>query len=192
MRPVLEARLAAAACALALVVAAAPAAGQPAPTGPAPQPGAAPAAPPPYGVPQPWADPRQGQMVLPPTLEYGEGELVPPGYHVETRSNLALIITGLSLFGTGYVIGVSMSGIDDELNPLAIPLAGPFIAIGTTKAEAGGKFALLSMGASQGLGVAMTVVGLAMQTPILVRDTTARVVVTPRNDGAAAGLTGAF
>lgn len=114
-------------------------------------------------------------MLVPPTLPYNESEPIPPGYHLETKKNKALIISGLSLFGLAYAIslGTSLiilsSGSNDagQFAPLLIPVAGPFITMGTVK---GGQTIFLVDGITQTVGAVLLGIGIFKENPLLVRD----------------------
>jgi hypothetical protein len=61
----------------------------------------------------------------------------PAGYHVESKPNLGLAITGLALHGVSYLTGAVIGPIvaadipsDDEYAFLAIPFAGPLLVLG--------------------------------------------------------------
>lgn len=72
----------------------------------------------------------------PETLSYREGDAIPTGYHLETRQHTGLLAAGLSVFFGMYLptmtVGLLMAA-DDEgwAGSLAIPIAGPLIAIAT-------------------------------------------------------------
>jgi hypothetical protein len=59
---------------------------------------------------------------------------------------------------------------DDTAWPLFIPVAGPFIGIGTMNASYGPGFILVLDGLAQTGGLAMFIAGLAAKKQILVRD----------------------
>jgi hypothetical protein len=114
-------------------------------------------------------------------MPYEDGDPVPPGYHVDTHMRKGLVIGGAVTFGTVYLLtalsaAVVQSAADgigedaDEATPLYIPVAGPFIAMGTLDAEGGGIFALALLGVAQAAGMGMFITGLAAQKTELVRN----------------------
>ena len=68
----------------------------------------------------------------PPVLPYYEGMPVPPGYEVVRRPASGLItggVIGLSIsYGTALIVGATQ-GFDNAAGWLAVPIAGPWIAI---------------------------------------------------------------
>lgn len=83
-----------------------------------------------------WRDTR------PKTLPAREGAAPPEGYEYSERVNLALTITGASLFGIAYLgstlgASVALDTGHPEWAPLFIPIAGPFIALATADDEIG-------------------------------------------------------
>jgi hypothetical protein len=175
-----------------------PPATAPLPAQPLPPPGYAPPgyAPPGYAPPQPTAGypapPPAGyapppQYATPPvgprTIEYAEGRPVPPGYHVEEHARTGLAVGGGVTFGATWLlsaaIGAGLSeawahdsdiGNDDTAWPLFIPVAGPFIGIGTMHASYGPGFILVMDGLAETGGLAMFIAGLAAKKQLLVRD----------------------
>lgn len=141
------------------------------PPGDAAQPGAAPAQPGSYPMPQlpPWANPR--------TIEYVDGDPIPPGYQLRTRADRGLAIGGVTVFGTGYlislVIGTTVLMSDDSdsdtFAPLLVPVAGPFMAINTLDAEGSGVFWLMIDGLMQTAGVLMLAGAFASEDTYLKR-----------------------
>ncbi len=115
----------------------------------------------------------------PPTLNYEEGDPIPPGYEVRTRANRAMLITGGVLFGAPYLVSSliaativsadSRSGGD--FAPLFIPAIGPFITIGTSSAEGAGTFWLVLDGLTQAAGITTFIVGLTRKDHYLLRTT---------------------
>lgn len=146
------------------------------PPGYGPPPGYAP--PPGYTAPPGYAPPKQdpGPRVLP----HEEGEPVPPGYHLDTRIRKGLVIGGAVTFGVMYLITAFTGALLDSADelagntnmfvPLYVPAVGPFIAIGTTGATAGGAFMLALDGVVQCGGLAMGIAGIAAPQSIIVRN----------------------
>lgn len=128
-------------------------------------------------------NPRRRQP--PARLKWDEGDPIPPGYAPKTRPNLALLITGAVLFGVTYLpslgIAASVDEGDDELIPLAIPLAGPFVTIATADAEGAGTFWLAVDGVVQVTGATLFIASFAAKSSFL-----RRVAGEPLADGAPA------
>jgi hypothetical protein len=155
-----------------------PGAGQP-PPGYAPAaPGYAPAAP---GYPPPAYYPQPAYSTAPAILDYEDGDPVPPGYHKSSHARKGLVIGGSVLFGTTYLLTLSVAGIGQLVNdvypkgskdfgPLLIPVAGPFVGLATTQPSSGGAFGLALLGLMQAGGVAMFIAGFAAPKTRLVRD----------------------
>lgn len=122
------------------------------------------------------------EMALgPKKLPYDEGDPVPPGYHVDTSIRKGLVIGGAVTFGAIYLITALTAGLiqsvadtvnseAEEVTPLYIPVAGPFVAMATLNAEGGGIVALALLGVGQAAGVGMFITGLAAQQTELVRN----------------------
>jgi len=105
----------------------------------------APAAPAPVVAPLPPASPAYvppaGPASLdtrPPVLPYYQGMPVPPGYEVVRHPASGLIIGGLvgmgASYGTALIVGATQS-FDNASGWLAMPIAGPFLAIATRDYE---------------------------------------------------------
>jgi hypothetical protein len=112
--------------------------------------------------------------LAPPTLEYVEGKPIPRGYRLVERSNKPLIASGLSLFALAYGISLGVSLVTlsvggnegEEFAPLLIPVAGPFITMGTFDE---GSATLTFDGIAQTAGLLMTVIGVFATESSLVR-----------------------
>lgn len=119
----------------------------------------------------------------PARLKWDEGDPIPPGYAPKSRPNLPLLITGAVLFGVTYLpslgIAASVEEGDDELIPLAIPLAGPFITIATADAEGAGTFWLAVDGVVQVTGATLFISSFVAKSKFL-----RRVAGEPLADGA--------
>jgi len=131
----------------------------------------------------PWAG-----ATLPPyaprLLPYEEGMPIPPGYQVEMRRRRPLIIAGAALFGAGWLTSALTASTvmlgygkhRSEVAPLFVPLAGPFIAMGTSRdarlddpvTRVNGALLLLD-GAAQLTGAALFIAGMATREPVLAR-----------------------
>ncbi len=83
------------------------------------------------------------------------------------------MITGAVLFGVTYLpslgIAASVDDGDDELIPLAIPLAGPFITMGTAGSEGAGTFWLAVDGVTQITGASLFIASFAARSSFLKR-----------------------
>jgi hypothetical protein len=151
-------------------------------------------------------------------MPYHEGQPIPAGYAQEDRPILALAIAGAATFGALWLVSVaagaaleqearkeedrrdasqyyyySSSGIvgpDDVLWPLALPVAGPFVTIGTASAQGAGVAVLLLDGILQTGGVACFIAGLAVKRTVLVLQPVgaAEVHVTPTLGPGGAGF----
>jgi hypothetical protein len=69
----------------------------------------------------------------PAVLPYRDGMPIVPGYRVESETRMGLAYGGLTVFGVPYVAGLvaaAASGFTKGSGWLAVPLAGPFVAMG--------------------------------------------------------------
>lgn len=142
--------------------------------------------PPGYGAPPPGYGSQQGypgypaytqpEMLGPKRMDYEEGDPIPPGYHRETSIRKGLVIGGAVTFGAMYLFSaltaaaVSDTSESDDFAPLFIPVAGPFVTIGTSNAPAAGAVILAIDGIAQAGGLAMLIIGLTVQSDELVRN----------------------
>jgi hypothetical protein len=105
---------------------------------------------------------------------------------------------GLWLVST--MIGLALEEVQgsnskDSFWPLAIPLAGPFVTIGSASAEQMGTFVLVMDGVMQCAGLAMFIAGFAAQKEVLVYTAgSAQVAVLPTfsNNSAGLGVVGSY
>lgn len=145
------------------------------PPGYGPPPGYYP--PPGYGAEYPPLGPKR--------MPFEEGQPIPPGYRVETRARKGLIVGGAVTFGVLYLLSAFTasvavdSGDSEEFGPLFIPVAGPFVTIGTAEAQGVGTFALVLDGVGQAGGVAMFIAGMVTEEKFLLRNDQAKISVTP-------------
>lgn len=122
----------------------------------------------------------------PPEVIEWDGQSAPPyGYEPATRSSKGLVIGGAVTFGTLYltscVLGATVrdgNGGGDFL-PLFIPIAGPWITIGTSRAPAEGAIPLLVDGLLQAGSAGMFIAGFAFPDHVLVRTTDVRLSAAP-------------
>ena len=127
----------------------------------------------------------------PARMKYSEGDPVPPGYRVESRTRTGLVVGGSIMFGLMYgftVFGASETD-QSEAKWLYLPVVGPFIYASTLPDnELGGigRFFLYVDGLVQAGGATMLIVGLIGKTE-LVRNDIAKISVAPML-GRATGL----
>jgi hypothetical protein len=132
----------------------------------------------------------------PKTLDWSEGDQVPPGYHLDTQVRKGLVIGGSVTFGAVYMLSVTAAAFGGA-RQLLIPVAGPFVAIGESQATDGEAAALVLNGALQVGGLAMLIAGLAAPRKVLIRNDVDQgfVMPTPMSFGASSGgigLVGTF
>lgn len=131
--------------------------------------------PPSYAMPGPYAPAWPAPRYI---YDYEEGEVVPPGYHVETRAHRGLVIGGAVTFSSAYLLSVlgAVSGATDgpkgpkRYLPLLVPVGGPFITIGTADSKGAGTALLTLDGLAQVGGVALFIIGLSTDQALLVRN----------------------
>jgi hypothetical protein len=126
----------------------------------------------------------------PARMKYSEGDPIPPGYRVESRTRTGLVVGGSIMFGLMYgltIFGASESS-DSDTKWLYAPVIGPFIYASTLDGELAGvgRFFLYLDGLIQAGGATMLIVGLIGKTE-LVRNDIAKVSVMPMV-GRASGL----
>ncbi|MFP6684618.1 MAG: hypothetical protein VB934_07890 [Polyangiaceae bacterium] len=160
-----------------------PPAQPPPPAGP---PTAAPPAPyppyPPYGQ----APPGYAPAPVPPgphspfktkgpaTIDYKDGDRIPPGYRLTTRSRKNVAAIGGAVFLLGYVPSIYLATIasatsSDNFDPLFVPAVGPFITVVTADASFAGGFWLSMLGVAQTGGLVTGIVGLFLPDKKLLR-----------------------
>jgi hypothetical protein len=115
-------------------------------------------------------------------LDYREGDPIPPGYGRETKIRLGLVIAGAITMGVPWLLSAALAqpmqsihdGLDDydqhdvQFWPMFLPLAGPFVTIGTAAPDALGTFVLAADGVLQCGGLALLIVGLTAPRDVLV------------------------
>lgn len=146
-------------------------------------------APPPY---YPTTPPGYGPGYTPPLPPSAQRALLDPedppeGYHTESRARSGMVVAGGVMLGVGYVIsaasaGAGLSDGNDDLVPLFIPVAGPFVTLSTARVFRGGAdsgedvgkvfgaIGLILDGLVQTAGFTLLVVGLAARKDVVVRD----------------------
>jgi len=118
-------------------------------------------------------------------MRYVEGQPIPAGYHVETRPRKGFVVAGAIVFGSLYVISVSVAGSSKRTGDgyLLIPVMGPFIDLGArddrcsssnsfacSSTDSSERFWLTFDGIGQAAGATLLIVGLAAQEKMLERD----------------------
>lgn len=103
-----------------------------------------------------------------------DGLAPPVGYRLERRPLMALIYGGVGAIAGGYALSVVTSGFDylgsHGDNPWAyslIPLAGPFVAAAKNPDSLATGFYVAS-GVVQNVGLALVIIGAAIQRPFFV------------------------
>lgn len=150
-------------------------------------------APPPGYYPPPGYSVPPAALIGPKTLDYEEGDPIPPGYHVDTRIRKGLLIGGAVTFGSLYLLSAITASslrdasIADDVTPLYIPAVGPFVTIGTTSSEGLGTFLLIVDGVAQSGGLLMAILGLTLQETLLVRNDISSRPGAPRDSASTGG-----
>lgn len=145
---------------------------------------------------------------LPAELPYKEGQPVPWGYTPVTHARKGLVIWGVVLLAAGWSIDMIYATDKDfraESGWLAVPLAGPFIAVAAAKSncesstsncaiDRGDRTALALTGVLQVAGAGMTALGIGLKTTSLIRSdlASATLVTGPVGTGYGARLVGEF
>jgi len=149
--------------------------------------------PPPYGYSQPYPPPPPPPPAAPPApqppavvYDWDPDVPAPQGYTMVDTMNGRVLMSGVTLFATGWIIsvlaaGMGASGEDDEPNdaadgvtaddwtPLYIPVAGPFIALDTLDPSPAGAGLLLADVVLQLGGAIGIVVGIVDRKYKLIR-----------------------
>jgi hypothetical protein len=145
----------------------------------------------------------------PPATETPEAASPPDaGTHEESHAKLGLIIGGVATFGISYMLAAlvvmtnpgenrdtDMGSSGGPKASLIIPFAGPFLQMSSTEVSGFGNVLYATNGLAQIAGLAMTVVGLASRTKVVVPDKAAQIRVAPLRLGQAGtgvGLSGTF
>ena len=130
----------------------------------------------PYAYPSAYAPPVELEA-KPESIDYEPGELVPPGYHVESGIRRGYLAAGLGMLGGGYLVCGAFAGLDPDnagLKPLFIPVVGAFVVAGEIDYDNGFGRAIgipiILMGLTQAAGVALGVFGLASERTWLQRN----------------------
>jgi hypothetical protein len=133
------------------------------------------------------------RIALPETLPYKEGQEVPPGYEKDSRILTGLVVGGAVTFSVAWLVSIFVAAaVETPLDPatneesrgnvaLYVPLAGPFIALGTLEPSGAEAFTLIVDGTTQVAGVAMIFAGIFARETFLVRKDKKRVGSTERS-----------
>lgn len=152
-------------------------------------------------------------------LPYRDGQEIPPGYRLDERPRMGLVVGGLLTWGAAYAVGFAVAASNSFGNGtswLAVPLVGPWAAIGArgnpceisgvhqvptqecvnaALNEASHISLLLLDGLVQLVGASLFVVGMAAKKKELVRKDVAGWSLVPvrhGTGGAGLQLRGAF
>jgi len=117
------------------------------------------------------------ELLLPTTLSFEEGQTVPRGYALKSRSPRSLLVAGTLSFGTAYLaslIGAATALTANSTSgtsyaPLFVPVIGPYIAIGTAQASGAGAVWLVLDGLAQTGGATLFVYSLVAEEKYLSR-----------------------
>ncbi len=146
---------------------------------------------------EPQAKPASGGYVVPQAVAY-EGGKVPDGATIEKRPNLALIGTGIGIFGAAYlpsvITAIVACGPQKDCSAtggaawLYFPVVGPFITAAMSTSVGGAALAAFD-GGLQVTGATIAIAGLVAQKKFVIwQDKTAKVTVTPGAGSNVAGL----
>jgi hypothetical protein len=133
--------------------------------------------------PDPWSDSRAASPLYeprrlgppPPYLEPMPNAPPPHGYELGTRARRGMILAGAITFGTLYTVSIILAAAagsergGGSLDPLYVPVVGPFLAAGTVQTTSLGTFALVADGVAQNVGVALFIMGFAAPETVWAR-----------------------
>ena len=148
----------------------------------------------PYGYGYPPQPARPPEPPKPPAiLPYEDGSPVPAGYRVVNRPRTTIAAIGGGILVLSYAPALYVAAIgsvipDSGLEPLYIPIVGPFVALGTAEAEGSGIFWLLALGLAQSGGAAMGIAGLVMPDEKVLYRNDVRLRIMPVVAAGQAGL----
>lgn len=123
-----------------------------------------------------------------------EGRSPPPGYRPEQRIRRGMVIGGAVTFGVLYLATVVAGGFlqesaqPDRFAPLFVPVAGPFVTLGTADPAALPSVLLAIDGIAQALGLGLTIGGVIHPEEVWVRDELALTLAPIVIQGAPAGV----
>jgi len=108
--------------------------------------------------------------------------VVPPGYEATTHGNRVMIWAGFGTAALGWVsltsygLATTMScgliggdNCEDDVTFLVLPVAGPWLALGTGETVGLSPFILVASGLAQAGGVALSILGATQRQPVLLR-----------------------
>lgn len=143
--------------------------------------------------------------LLPQEFAYDPDMGVPPGYKVTEQKRLGFIVAGAVTFGSLWVASCVAGGVFLDNNSssggaaLYVPVAGPWISIGTLHSSASGTSVLFLDGLGQIAGAALFIAGMASPQKVLKYqyqsaklDLTLQPMAGPLTNGAFSGLMGTF
>lgn len=134
-------------------------------------------------------------------MDYEEGQAIPPGYALTTKSRIYVAAIGggvflLAYIPTVYVAAFVTSAQVEGIEPLFAPVAGPFIAIETAKPRSSLVVAaMVGSGVVQSAGVITGIVGLLLPEEKQLYRTGAPLAVAPlvaENGLSGVALSGSF
>jgi hypothetical protein len=134
--------------------------------------------------------PRRDAEPMPARLDWEPGEVVPFGYQPTTGPNRRLRDAGIATFsssaGLSLLVGLIDLAAGGGLVPLAIPVAGPVIAMGTSESEGSATYVLALDSLVQATGVALFVLAWFDEDSYLTRTAprpAARLLASPTSAG---------
>jgi hypothetical protein len=132
-------------------------------------------------------------------FEYHEGMDVPEGYHLEETPRWGLVAGGTSVLATFWAVSAISAvmldreaadegdpNFDDMYWPMFIPVAGPFVTIGTADSSGTGAAILALDGVVQAAGLGMFIAGFAAPKVEIVEDY--HLTVAPSAPGSQGGM----
>jgi hypothetical protein len=115
----------------------------------------------------------------PATLPFKAHWRIPPGYVRQEKIRTGMVIGGSVTAASLWLLSSVVGSFSSDLTPLFIPVAGPFITIGTVDAQGVGKLLLVYSGLGQATGVGLWIAGLVAKKDVLVREDLAGLTVVP-------------
>jgi hypothetical protein len=119
-------------------------------------------------------------------MSYHEGQPIPPGYSLDSEPIWGLVIAGLVTTTTLWVFSAAIGlGLEDEEGhseqstpyytreavhywPLALPIVGPFVTLGTGDAQGPAVSMMVLDGILQTGGLVLIIAGAAAKRDVLV------------------------
>jgi hypothetical protein len=135
--------------------------------------------------------PPPAPVARPEVMTYQPDGVPPPGYHEDSKADTGFIVAGAVVFGSSYILtslsavvagavaeGLPGGNTGGDYAPMYIPVAGPFVTMGSAHASGLGIVTLALLGAAQAGGVALFVTGFAKPEKRYLRDDVAKPKVT--------------